>query len=369
MGNIHGHSFRIATFGESHGPAIGVVIDGCPPRVPFDAGFLRSELARRRPGQSALTTQRKEGDEPEVLSGISQDGLTLGTPIAIVIRNADQRSSAYAEMRTAYRPSHADFTYDAKFGIRAVEGGGRSSARETAARVAAGAVAKTVLKHACGARVTAWVESVSDVRMPPPARTPSLRQVEASPTRCPHPATATRIEALIKEARAEGDSVGGVICCAIENLPPGLGAPVFDRFEAELAKAMLSLPATKGFEIGSGFAGTLMRGSRHNDVFVRRGGRIRTETNRSGGTQGGITNGETVVFRVAFKPTATVLRPQRTVGPDGRSRELTARGRHDPCVLPRAVPIVEAMAALVTVDHWIRDRGQNAPFGRCGRKA
>jgi chorismate synthase len=205
--------------------------------------------------------------------------------------------------------------------------------------------------------------------MPDAARTPTLRQVEASPTRCPHPATARRIEELIKSARADGDSVGGVICCAIENLPVGLGSPVFDRFEADLAKAMLSLPATKGFEIGSGFTGTLMRGSAHNDVFVRRGGRIRTETNRSGGTQGGITNGETVVFRVAFKPTATVLRAQRTVGPDGKAKQLTARGRHDPCVLPRAVPIVEAMAALVAADHWIRDRGQNAPFGRCGRKA
>jgi chorismate synthase len=369
MGNIHGHSFRITTFGESHGPALGVVIDGCPPRVPLDLAFLRAELARRRPGQSALVTQRKEGDEPEVLSGVSPEGLTLGTPIAIVIRNTDQRSSAYAEMRTAYRPSHADFTYDAKYGIRAIAGGGRSSARETAARVAAGAVAKTVLKHACGARITAWVESVGDVRMPAPTRTPTLRQVEASPTRCPHAATAARIDALIRAARADGDSVGGVICGVIEGLPAGLGAPVFDRFEADLAKAMLSLPATKGFELGSGFAGTLLRGSAHNDTFVRRDGRIRTATNRSGGTQGGITNGEAVIFRVAFKPTATVLKPQRTVGPDGRATELTAKGRHDPCVLPRAVPIVEAMAALVAVDHWLRDRGQNAPFGRCGRRA
>jgi len=369
MGNIHGHSFRITTFGESHGPALGVVIDGCPPRVPLDLAFLRAELARRRPGQSALVTQRKEGDEPEVLSGVSPEGLTLGTPIAIVIRNTDQRSSAYAEMRTAYRPSHADFTYDAKYGIRAIAGGGRSSARETAARVAAGAVAKTVLRHACGARITAWVESVGDVRMPAPTRTPTLRQVEASPTRCPHAATAARIDALIRAARADGDSVGGVICGVIEGLPAGLGAPVFDRFEADLAKAMLSLPATKGFELGSGFAGTLLRGSAHNDTFVRRDGRIRTATNRSGGTQGGITNGEAVVFRVAFKPTATVLKPQRTVGPDGRATELTAKGRHDPCVLPRAVPIVEAMAALVAVDHWLRDRGQNAPFGRCGRRA
>ena len=369
MGNIHGHSFRITTFGESHGPALGVIIDGCPPRVPFDAEFLRSELDRRRPGQSALTTQRKEADAPEVLSGVSHDGLTLGSPIAIVIRNGDQRPQAYAEMKAAYRPSHADFTYDAKYGIRAVEGGGRSSARETAARVAAGAVAKTVLKHACGARITAWVESVGDLRMPATAKIPTLKQVESTPTRCPHPATAAKIDALIRDARADGDSVGGVICCVIENLPAGLGSPVFDRFEADLAKAMLSLPATKGFEIGSGFAGTILRGSAHNDEFVRKGGRIRTSTNRSGGTQGGITNGEDVVFRIAFKPTATVLKPQKTVRPDGRATELSAKGRHDPCVLPRAVPIVEAMAALVAVDHWIRDRGQNTPFGRCGRKA
>lgn len=369
MGNIHGHSFRIATFGESHGPAIGVVIDGCPPRVPFDMAFLRSELARRRPGQSKLTTQRQEADAPEILSGLSAHGLTLGSPIAIVIRNVDQRSSAYTEMQTAYRPSHADFTYDSKYGIRAVEGGGRSSARETAARVAAGAVAKTVLHHACGATITAWVESVAEIRMPAFTKVPTLKQVEATPTRCPHPATAQQIEARILAARADGDSVGGVICCVISGLPVGLGSPVFDRFEAELAKAMLSLPATKGFEIGSGFAGTLLRGSAHNDTFVKKGGRIRTATNRSGGTQGGITNGEEVVFRVAFKPTATVLKPQATVSSTGKAMTLSARGRHDPCVLPRAVPIVEAMAALVAVDHWIRDRGQNAPFGRCGRKS
>jgi chorismate synthase len=369
MGNIFGQQFRIATFGESHGPALGVVIDGCPPRVPLDVNFLRSELARRRPGQSVLTTQRKEGDEPEILSGVSAQGLTLGTPIAIIIRNTDQRSTAYAEMKTAYRPSHADFTYDQKYGIRAIEGGGRSSARETAARVAAGAVAKTVLQHAHGVRITAWVESVGACRMPATEKIPSLKQVEATPTRCPHPATAEKIETLIKAARSEGDSVGGVICCAIENLPAGLGEPVFDRFEADLAKAMLSLPATKGFEIGSGFSGTLLRGSEHNDLFIKKGGRIRTATNRSGGTLGGITNGETVFFRVAFKPTATVLRAQKTVGPNGKATELTAKGRHDPCVLPRAVPIVEAMAALVSVDHWMRDRGQNTRFGRCGRPA
>jgi chorismate synthase len=369
MGNIHGHAFRVATFGESHGPALGVIIDGCPPRVPLDPKFLQHELARRRPGQSALTTQRKEGDVPEILSGVSTQGLTLGSPIAIIIRNSDQRPQAYTEMKSAYRPSHADFTYDTKYGIRAVEGGGRSSARETAARVAAGAVAKTVLKHACGAQITAWVESVADIQMPALAKTPTQKQVDASPTRCPHPATAEKIEECIKAARQDGDSVGGVICCVISGLPAGLGSPVFDRFEADLAKAMLSLPATKGFEIGSGFAGTQLRGSEHNDLFIRKGGRIRTLTNRSGGTQGGITNGEDVVFRIAFKPTATVMKPQKTVSPDGKATSLSAKGRHDPCVLPRAVPIVEAMAALVAVDHWMRDRGQNSPFGRCGRKA
>ena len=367
MGNIHGHLFRIATFGESHGPGIGVVIDGCPPRIPLDLRFVQAELGRRRPGQSDLTTPRKEADAVEALSGLSADGLTLGSPIALLIRNTDQRPSAYREMRDAYRPSHADFTYDAKYGIRAVEGGGRASARETAARVAAGAVAKTVLRHACGAEILAWVESVQDIRMPAADKVPTARAIEASPSRCPHPATAARIEALIRAARAEGDSVGGVIRCVIRGVPAGLGEPVFDRLEADLAKAMLSLPATKGFEIGSGFAGTLLRGSQHNDAFVRKGGRIRTETNRSGGIQGGISNGEDIEFRVAFKPTATVLRPQRTVARSGKPTELSARGRHDPCVLPRAVPIVEAMAALVLVDHWMRDRAQNGAVGKRGR--
>ena len=364
MGNIHGHLLRIATFGESHGPGIGVVIDGCPPRLPLDLAFIRSELARRRPGQSDLTTQRKEADAVEVLSGVSEDGLTLGSPIALLIRNTDQRGSAYAEMRAAYRPSHADFTYDAKYGIRAVEGGGRASARETAARVAAGAVAKLILRQALGAEVTAWVESVHDIDAPRPARLPSRAAIEASPTRCPDKAAAALMEARIREARANGDSVGGVIRCVIEGAGAGLGSPVFDRLEADLAKAMLSLPATKGFEIGSGFAGTRLMGSEHNDAFVRKGGRIRTATNRSGGIQGGISNGEPIEFRIAFKPTATVLREQATVDRAGKPAKLTARGRHDPCVLPRAVPIVEAMAALVLADHWLRDRAQNLPIGR-----
>ena len=367
MGNIHGHLLRLATFGESHGPGIGVVIDGCPPRVPLDLDYVRREMARRRPGQSDLTTPRKEDDAIEVLSGVSEDGLTLGSPIAMLIRNTDQRGSAYAEMRAAYRPSHADFTYDAKYGIRAVEGGGRASARETAARVAAGAVAKLILRRALGAKVTAWVESVHDIDAPRPAKVPTMAAIEASPTRCPDKAAAALMEARIRRARSEGDSVGGVIRCVVEGAGAGLGSPVFDRLEADLAKAMLSLPATKGFEIGSGFAGTLLRGSQHNDAFVRQGGRIRTETNRSGGIQGGISNGEDIHLRIAFKPTATVLRPQRTVDRAGKATELSARGRHDPCVLPRAVPIVEAMAALVLADHWLRDRAQNAPFGKCGR--
>ncbi len=367
MGNIHGHLLRIATFGESHGPGIGVVIDGCPPRLKLDLAFVRSELARRRPGQSDLTTQRKEADEVEVLSGVSEDGLTLGSPLALLIRNTDQRGSAYAEMREAYRPSHADFTYDAKYGIRAVEGGGRASARETAARVAAGAVAKLILREALGAKVTAWVESVHDIDAPRPAKVPSVAAIEATPTRCPDKATAARIEARIREARARGDSVGGVIRCVIEGAGAGLGSPVFDRLEADLAKAMLSLPATKGFEVGSGFAGARLMGSEHNDAFVRKGGRIRTATNRSGGIQGGISNGEPIEFRVAFKPTATVLREQATVDRAGKPTKLTARGRHDPCVLPRAVPIVEAMAALVLADHWLRDRAQNLPLGRRAR--
>lgn len=367
MGNIFGQLLRIATFGESHGVALGVVIEGCPPRLPLDLDFIRAELARRRPGQSDLTTQRKEADAVEILSGVSPDGLTLGSPIALVIRNTDQRGSAYKEMKAAYRPSHADFTYDVKYGIRAVEGGGRASARETAARVAAGAVAKLILRHARRTRITAWVESVHDIQAPAWKKVPTLAAIEASPSRCPDPATAARIEARIRQAQAQGDSVGGVIRCVIEDAGTGLGSPVFDRLEADLAKAMLSLPATKGFEIGSGFAGTRLMGSEHNDIFIRKAGRTGTATNRSGGIQGGISNGEPIEFRVAFKPTATVLRKQATVDRKGKPTELTARGRHDPCVLPRAVPIVEAMAALVLADHWLRDRAQNEPFAKCGR--
>ncbi len=362
MGNTFGQLFRITTFGESHGAGIGVILDGCPPGLLLDAAEIQRELDRRRPGQSSISTPRKEADAVEILSGITRDGLTAGTPIAMIVRNTDQRSSAYDEMSVRFRPSHADYTYQAKYGLRIAEGGGRASARETIGRVAAGAVAKKILRVADGVTVTAWVESVADIRMPEGDAAPTEAEIEANEVRCPHPETAARMIERIKNARADGDSVGGVIKCRIQNVPAGLGEPVFDRLEADLAKAMLSLPASKGFEVGSGFAGTLMTGLAHNDEFENRDGRIRTSTNRSGGIQGGISNGEDIVFRVAFKPTATVMRAQRTVDKDGNECELTGKGRHDPCVVPRAAPIVEAMAALVLLDHRMRHAAQNQTF-------
>lgn len=366
MPNSFGKLFTISTWGESHGPGIGVVIDGCPPRLPLVAEEIQAELDRRRPGQSDIVTPRKEADTVEILSGV-YEGRTTGTPIALWVRNQDQRSSAYAEMADKFRPSHADFTYQSKFGIRDPNGGGRSSARETIGRVAAGAIARKLLLSLVGrgaVEIRAFVTQIHDLAIPEGslAAFPSLADVEASPVRCPHPATAAAMVERIKAVRSEGDSVGGVIECRVRGLPPGLGEPVFDRLEADLAKAMLSLPATKGFEIGSGFAGTRLRGSEHNDLFETRDGVIRTATNRSGGTQGGISNGEELVFRVAFKPTATILRVQSTVDVQGRAVDLQGKGRHDPCVLPRAVPIVEAMTALVLVDHWMRDTGQNRSF-------
>ena len=361
MGNIFGTLFRVATWGESHGRAIGVVIDGCPPRVPVDPAEIQRRLDRRRPGQSAITTQRREADEVEVLSG-TLDGLSTGTPISLLVWNGDQRSRDYREMETTFRPSHADFTYDRKYGIRDVAGGGRSSARETVGRVAAGAIARRILADQFGIRIGAWVRSIHQIDLPAdPAEIPEEALVEATPVRCPDPATAARLIARIREARDSGDSVGGVIECGIEGVPAGWGTPVFDRLEADLAKAMLSLPATKAFEIGSGFAGTRMTGSEHNDPFFNDGGAIRTRTNHAGGVLGGISSGNPIRFRVGFKPTATIIRPQQTVDTDGRDKELLARGRHDPCVVPRAVPIVEAMAALVLVDQWMRHRGQVGP--------
>jgi chorismate synthase len=358
MASTFGTLFRVSTFGESHGGGVGVVIDGCPPRLALDVADLQRDLDRRRPGQSRLVTQRDEEDRAEILSGVFE-GRTLGTPIAVVVRNKDARPAAYDHLKDVYRPSHADFTYDAKYGIRNHQGGGRSSARETIGRVAAGAVARRLLHEVAGVEVLAWVRQVSDIEVSPeldPAGI-TLSAVEASPTRCPVPEVAERMVAAIEQARRDGDSLGGVVECVVRNVPVGLGEPVFDRVEADLAKGMLSLPASKGFEVGSGFAGTRLSGLQHNDPFVPGpDGRPRTASNRSGGVQGGITNGEDIVFRVAFKPTATISSRQQTVDVHNNPVELEAKGRHDPCVLPRAVPMVEAMALLVLADHWLRQR-------------
>ncbi|MGJ8638185.1 MAG: chorismate synthase [Opitutaceae bacterium] len=361
MGNSFGTLFRISTWGESHGGGIGVVIDGCPPRLPLSEEDIQFELDRRRPGQSDITTPRKESDTAKIVSGVFE-GRTLGTPIAIYVPNGDQRPSAYSEMKDKFRPSHADFTYQTKFGIRNHEGGGRSSARETIGRVAAGAIAKKILAHTANIETRAFITRVHDIEMPTLSEFPSLEEVEASPVRCPHPETADKMVERIREMRSKGDSVGGIIECRIRNLPVGLGVPVFDRLEADLAKAMLSIPATKGFEVGSGFLGSTLRGSEHNDTFINKDGKIGTSSNRSGGVQGGISNGEEIVFRVAFKPTATIIQNQNTVDKDGNETELMGRGRHDPCVVPRAVPIVESMASLVLIDHWMRHQAQCKSF-------
>lgn len=361
MPNTFGKLFTISTWGESHGPAVGVVVDGCPPNLSLTPEEIQVELDRRRPGQSDIVTPRKEADAVEILSGV-HEGKTTGTSISLLVRTTDARPSAYTEMQEKYRPSHADYTYQAKFGHRDPRGGGRSSARETIGRVAAGVIARKILALAGRVELRAYLTQVHDITMPPRETLPTLAEIEATPVRCPHSATAARMIERIKAVRSAGDSVGGVIECRVQGLPAGLGEPVFDRLEADLAKAMLSLPATKGFEIGSGFAGALLKGSEHNDAFVMREGRVRTVTNRSGGVQGGISNGEDLVFRVAFKPTATILQTQKTVDVHGQDTELLARGRHDPCVVPRAVPIVEAMAALVLVDHWMRHAAQNQTF-------
>jgi chorismate synthase len=358
MGNSFGHTFRISTWGESHGGGIGVVIDGCPPRIPLTEEDIQPDLDRRRPGQSKIVTPRKEADRCEILSGVFQ-GQTLGTPIAILVRNEDHRPEAYTEMQTMFRPSHADYTYQAKFGIRNWEGGGRSSARETIGRVAAAAVAKKVLRQLIPQlEVVAYVKQVKDLVATVDPATVSFEDIESNIVRWPDRADAERVVRFIEETRSRGDSVGGIIECVVRNAPPGLGMPVFDRLEADLAKAVLSLPASKGFEIGSGFTGASLYGSEHNDPFYMESGRVRTTTNRSGGVQGGISNGEPIVFRTAFKPVATLARAQQTVTVDGQDAELKARGRHDPCVLPRAVPMVEAMTHLVLIDHLLRHRAQ-----------
>jgi chorismate synthase len=358
MGNSFGRVFRVTSYGESHGVGVGAIVDGCPPRLPIDPAAIQRQLDRRRPGQSRLTTQRKEGDLVEIWSGV-EGGLSTGTPIHLSVRNQDQRGKDYSEMREKFRPSHADYTYQAKYGIRSVEGGGRASARETVARVAAGAIADSLLSRE-GIEVVAWVQSVADLSADVDASTISLDAVEQTPVRCPDPAIAQQMFERIDAVRKDGDSLGGVIQCVARGVPPGLGAPVFDKLEADLAKAMMSLPAAKGFEVGSGFAGTLLKGSEHNDIFYREetSGRIRTRTNHSGGIQGGISNGEPILCRVAFKPTATILREQETVDLEGVATTIKPRGRHDPCVLPRAVPIVEAMFRLVLADHWLLHRAQ-----------
>jgi chorismate synthase len=353
VGSSFGQLFRVTTFGESHGPGLGVVVDGCPPRMPLDVAQVQAELDRRRPGQSRLVSQRKEDDRVEILSGVL-DGLTLGTPIAMLIRNTDARSKDYEDIARAYRPSHADYTYDAKFGIRAVAGGGRASARETAGRVAAGAVAQQLLARR-GVAIVAWVDEVSGIVASVDGDRVERGDVDANDIRCPDAAAATKMIERVERARKDGDSVGGCVRVVARGVPAGWGEPVFDKLDADVAKAMMSIPAVKGVEIGSGFSGTGMSGSEHNDLFYRRpDGTIGTRTNRSGGIQGGISNGEAVTARVAFKPTATIMRPQDTVDRDGNATVLAPKGRHDPCVLPRAVPIVEAMMAMVLADHMLR---------------
>ncbi|XVF23646.1 hypothetical protein REPUB_Repub13aG0057100 [Reevesia pubescens] len=360
-GSSFGNYFRVTTFGESHGGGVGCVVDGCPPRIPLSETDLQVDLDRRRPGQSRITTPRKETDTCCIYSGVSE-GVTTGTPINVFVPNTDQRGHDYKEMSIAYRPSHADATYDMKYGVRAVQGGGRSSARETIGRVAPGAIAKKILKQFSGTEVLAYVSQVHQVVLPDGLvdhDTVTLDQIESNIVRCPNPEYAEKMIAAIDAVRTRGDSVGGIVTCIVRNAPRGLGSPVFDKLEAELAKAVMSLPATKGFEFGSGFAGTFLTGSEHNDdFFTDEHGRIRTKTNRSGGIQGGISNGEIINMRVAFKPTATIGRKQQTVTREKKELELIARGRHDPCVVPRAVPMVEAMVALVLVDQLLAQHAQ-----------
>jgi len=351
MHNSFGHLFRITTFGESHGPAIGVTIDGCPAGLPIDEAFIQQELERRRPGQSKITTQRQEGDKVEILSGIFE-GKSTGMPIALLIRNEDQRSKDYSHIADKFRPSHADYTFQEKYGHRDYRGGGRSSARETAARVAAGAIAKMFLK-AKGIEVTAYVSQVGALKLEQSYQELNLAQTEDNIVRCPDPIMAEKMISLIDATRKNQDTIGGVVCCVIKGCPVGLGAPVFHKLHAELGGAMLGINAVKGFEYGSGFDGVTMLGSEHNDAFYNQEGKIKTKSNHSGGVQGGISNGEDIYFRVAFKPVATIMVDQDTVNDKGEEVTVSGKGRHDPCVVPRAVPIVEAMAALVIADFYL----------------
>lgn len=356
MGNTFGQLYRITSFGESHGGAVGVVIDGCPPGHRLDLAQVQAWLDRRRPGQSHLASPRGEKDQVECLSGLV-DGITLGTPLTLMVRNEDMKKDHYSDLEDVYRPSHADYTTDAKYGVKAPSGGGRASARETIGRVAAAAVAEQILSALLPSfRVVAFVDRVKDIQADTSkAETYTREAVEAHPLRCPDAAQRGAMEQLIIQAKKAGDSVGGTIFCGIHGVPPGLGEPVFDKLEADLAKAMMSLPASKGFEVGMGFASTYLYGSEHNDAFIKEGERIRTATNRSGGIQGGISNGEYIYLRVAFKPVATIFKEQKSVTRDGQELVMQPKaGRHDPCVLPRAVPMVEAMALLCIMDHYLR---------------
>ena len=360
MSSSLGTLFRVSTFGESHGIGVGAIVDGCPAGLQLSEADIQPQLDRRRPGQSDLTTPREEADQVTILSGV-ENGLTLGTPIGLLVHNKDQRPGDYGEMDLVPRPSHADFTYQAKYGIRASSGGGRSSARETIGRVAAGAIAEKILREEWGVEIVAWVSSVgAEEAVNVDVDSVNRDQVDRNLPRCPDKPSAARMEALVREVLEAKDSVGGVVSCVCRNLPAGWGEPVFDKLDAMLAQAMLSLPATKGFEIGSGFAGTCLRGSQHNDPFVQKGKRLGTLTNYAGGTLGGISSGEPVLFRVAFKPVATIGQSQQTVDFDGKPVILEAKGRHDPCVVPRAVPIVESMAALVLLDLALRQKTRSA---------
>jgi chorismate synthase len=357
MANSFGNLFRITTWGESHGGGVGVVVDGCPPRLALTEADIQPDLDRRRPGQSKIVTPRKEADRVQILSG-TFEGKTLGTPISMWVRNEDQRPEAYSEMATKFRPSHADYTYQIKYGIRAWPGGGRTSARETIGRVAAGAIAKKLLRERYGVEVLAFVKQVQKITADIDPEKVKFADIESNIVRCPDAAVAEKMIRLIEKMRRAGDTVGGIVEGVARGVPAGWGEPVFDRLEADLAKAMLSLPASKAFEIGSGFSSILLTGTQHNDAFRAKGGKVFTPTNRSGGIQGGISNGQTIYFRTAFKPVATVMQEQDTVDVDFKNTTLKARGRHDPCVLPRAVPMVEAMTALVLIDHALRQKAQ-----------
>jgi chorismate synthase len=354
MGNTFGRLFRISTFGESHGKGLGVVIDGCPAGLTIDEDFIREELQRRKPGQSKITTQRKEEDECQILSGVFE-GKSTGTPIALVILNTDQKSKDYTHIADKFRPSHADYTYFEKYGIRDYRGGGRSSARETAARVAAGAIAKMLLAH-YGVRINAYVSQVGSLSLNKPYQELDFGETEKNIVRCPDPVIAEQMIDYIDQIRKDRDTVGGIVSCVAQHVPSGLGEPVFDKLHAELGKAMLSINAVKGFEYGSGFEGVSMRGSEHNDLFYQEEGKVKTKTNHSGGIQGGISNGEDIYFRVAFKPVATIMQDQESINEAGEPATVSGKGRHDPCVVPRAVPIVEAMCALVLADYLLLKR-------------